>query len=267
MCTSAASKCCGRHVYRERLVDMDTTAHDDQLPSSTSGTAQVTRSCFLQRTGQVAGAVALSAVALEALSAIPLAAEAAKPKAGGGQLLGNIKGLGNNQALTYTDPASGDPALLIRLANGTVVSYDAVCTHAGCTVNYDTTRQMLSCPCHGALYDPAHGATVVGGPAPAPLGALAVRVDASGNVYALDGTATAANTATSSKSSTSTKANTSQLKKPQPNLNQGDDGGSRRTTRGGKSSKKGGSDDGGRSSGSNGNGSNGNGSNGGGGDD
>ncbi|HEX6509092.1 MAG TPA: Rieske 2Fe-2S domain-containing protein [Chloroflexota bacterium] len=103
-----------------------------------------------------------------------------------GRLLGNASHLKLNQSLAYTDPKSGDPAVLIRLSSGRLLSYDALCTHAGCTVPYDPARKLLVCPCHGARFDPAQSGKVVGGPAPQPLTQLSIRVDASGNVYALD---------------------------------------------------------------------------------
>jgi Rieske Fe-S protein len=144
--------------------------------------ATVNRATFMRVLGRAAGALALGSAASRLIVPAPVGA------AGGpGQLLGNVRALRPNSALSYTDPASGDPAVLIRLATGRLVSYDAVCTHAGCTVTYDPARRLLACPCHGALYDPARAATVVGGPAPSPLATLAVRVDAQDNVYALDG--------------------------------------------------------------------------------
>ncbi len=101
--------------------------------------------------------------------------------------LGNVKQLPVNSAGQYTDPASGDPALLVHMADGRFVAYDAVCTHAGCTVEYDPTQRQLACPCHGAVFDPAHGAQVLAGPAPQPLAALEVRIDTRGNAFARGG--------------------------------------------------------------------------------
>ena len=97
--------------------------------------------------------------------------------------LGNARGVPVNSAGQYTDPLSGDPAVLVHLPTGQYVAYDAVCTHAGCTVEYDPTQRELICPCHGAVYDPAQGAQVLAGPTSQPLAALQVRIDAHGNVY------------------------------------------------------------------------------------
>jgi thiosulfate dehydrogenase [quinone] large subunit len=97
--------------------------------------------------------------------------------------LGNVKQLPLNSAGQYTDPISNDPALLVHLPDGKFVAYDAVCTHAGCTVEYDPTQHELVCPCHGAVYDPAHGAQVLAGPAPQPLAPLDVLIQPNGNAY------------------------------------------------------------------------------------
>jgi Rieske Fe-S protein len=150
----------------------------------------VGRSGFLRGLGTLVGATALGGAvgplgALFSPVAKALAAGKSKRAAlGAGLWLGNARGLTPAQALTYTDPGSGDPALLLRLANGRYVSFDAGCTHGTCTVAYDTRRRLMVCPCHGATFDPAHSAAV--GPAKDPLYQLPIRVDASGDVYYLD---------------------------------------------------------------------------------
>jgi len=111
-------------------------------------------------------------------------APAQQPPAGA-TLLGNISAVPKNQAGLYTDPASGDPALLVHLPDDRLVAFDAVCPHAGCTVDYDSSQQLLVCPCHGASFDPAQKARVLNGPARQPLASLKVKVLDNGDVYAL----------------------------------------------------------------------------------
>ncbi len=121
-----------------------------------------------------------------ALPATSASSAASTGSAQAGQtLLGSVKSLAVNSAASYTDPQSGDPALLIHLASGKFVAYDAVCTHAGCTVEYDPTQQQIICPCHGAAYDPTRAAAVINGPAQQPLATLSVKVDSKGNAYAI----------------------------------------------------------------------------------
>jgi thiosulfate dehydrogenase (quinone) large subunit len=109
-----------------------------------------------------------------------------KSRPAGGVLIGSVKTLPINRARPFTDPHTGDPAVLIHLSSGRFVAYSAVCTHAGCIVAYDSARAELVCPCHGSVYDPRHGARVMAGPAPRPLSTVPMQVDAHGNAYAVD---------------------------------------------------------------------------------
>ncbi|MBI3752132.1 MAG: Rieske 2Fe-2S domain-containing protein [Chloroflexi bacterium] len=71
----------------------------------------------------------------------------------------------------------GDPAIVVQLSDGSFVAYDTVCTHAGCTVEWDAPDGVLLCPCHEAAFDPSHGAAVLQGPARRPLAAIPIVVD------------------------------------------------------------------------------------------
>ena len=83
--------------------------------------------------------------------------------------IARVNAVQNNSAVNFTLASNGDPGILVRLNNGQFVAYDAVCTHAGCPVDYDPGSQLLVCPCHGAAFDPAKSAAVVQGPAATPL--------------------------------------------------------------------------------------------------
>ncbi|MHB8589267.1 MAG: TQO small subunit DoxD [Candidatus Dormibacteraceae bacterium] len=101
-----------------------------------------------------------------------------------GTRIGALADLQAQGSLTFQDPVSGDPAVAVSLGGGSVVAFDAVCTHAGCTVVYDPSQKLLACPCHGATFDPAHAAAVVSGPAPTPLTSIPLQVATDGGVYA-----------------------------------------------------------------------------------
>lgn len=60
------------------------------------------------------------------------------------------------------------PAILIHLEDGALVCFDAVCTHLGCTVQFQPEQKRIHCACHGGTYDMATGKNVAG-PPPKPL--------------------------------------------------------------------------------------------------
>jgi thiosulfate dehydrogenase [quinone] large subunit len=82
---------------------------------------------------------------------------------------------------------AGDPGIVIQLADGRFVAYDAVCTHAGCTVEWDSADAILFCPCHGAAFDPAQNAAVLGGPTNQPLLGLPITIDKATGSIVLQG--------------------------------------------------------------------------------
>jgi thiosulfate dehydrogenase [quinone] large subunit len=102
-----------------------------------------------------------------------------------GDVVGTVAKLNRQSSLAFLVPSSGDPGVLLKLSNGTFVAYDAVCTHAGCTVEFDPSQQVLACPCHGATFDPAHHGAVLGGPTDIPLTQLPIRVDPKTGVITL----------------------------------------------------------------------------------
>jgi cytochrome b6-f complex iron-sulfur subunit len=67
------------------------------------------------------------------------------------------------------------PAMLIHHLDGTWVALTAVCTHLGCTVQYEPQANRIHCACHGGVYDPRTGANV-SGPPPKPLKLFKVAV-------------------------------------------------------------------------------------------
>ena len=119
-------------------------------------------------------------------SPTPPATPGASPTAAAtpsGTRIGTLTSLRSQGYLDFQDPSSGDPGIAVSLPGGSVVAFDAVCTHAGCPVAYDSTTKLLACPCHGAQFDPSHGAEVVAGPAPTPLASINVQVGSDGGVY------------------------------------------------------------------------------------
>jgi thiosulfate dehydrogenase [quinone] large subunit len=95
--------------------------------------------------------------------------------------LGPSSRLPAGQAALYRDPQDGQADIVVRDASGGLTAMSAVCTHAGCDVEYQ--QGTLYCPCHGSVFNARTGA-VEQGPAPTPLPLKHV-VESGGSIYAV----------------------------------------------------------------------------------
>ncbi len=66
---------------------------------------------------------------------------------------------------------------------GNYVALSDICTHQGCSVGYDSSRQKINCPCHGASFN-LSGA-VLGGPTSSSL--KQYTVSKNGNILHISG--------------------------------------------------------------------------------
>ncbi len=117
-----------------------------------------------------------SAAASAEASADPVVAAATPPPTG--PVIARMSRLSKDRPLGFDDPTTGDPSAVLLLPSGKVVAFDLTCTHAGCEVGYDPSTGLLICPCHGATFDPRHGARAIAGPTDQPLTSLPIHVDA-----------------------------------------------------------------------------------------
>lgn len=78
---------------------------------------------------------------------LTVAANAPLTKVGGAMLVDSNSGL----------------LVVIRTSDTAVVALSAICTHAGCALDFDAGQSRLTCPCHGSQFDEA--GHVVQGPA------------------------------------------------------------------------------------------------------
>ncbi len=101
--------------------------------------------------------------------------------------IAQVNSVPTNSAVTFTLPSNNDPGVLIHLGNDTFVAYDAICTHAGCPVQYDPSSKYLICPCHGAVFDPANAAAVVQGPAYTPLTSVPISINNAAGSISISG--------------------------------------------------------------------------------
>ena len=99
-----------------------------------------------------------------------------------GKRLGPASDVPVGGSASFTDPASGDPGLVIQQTAGQFVAFDAVCPHAGCTVAYAKAAKVIACPCHGSEFDAQTGA-VLQGPASRALGTIKIAAGSDGDLY------------------------------------------------------------------------------------
>lgn len=89
-----------------------------------------------------------------------------------------------NKALTTPGGAmlidtSRDTIMVIRMSSTDVIALSAICTHAGCSMNFNNGSQLLECPCHGSKF--AENGQVVQGPAVRPLTTYTASLDTTTN--------------------------------------------------------------------------------------
>ncbi len=95
--------------------------------------------------------------------------------------VGSSSQLAADSAAIYKDPSDGTPDIVVPHQSGGLSAFSAVCTHAGCTVDF--ASGVIACPCHGSEFDPNTGA-VLRGPAATPLPAKHV-IERRGSIYAV----------------------------------------------------------------------------------
>ena len=73
-------------------------------------------------------------------------------------------------------PVNDRPVIIVNLEQGGLRAYSAICTHLGCIVEWDNSRQFILCPCHDGRFNALNGA-IISGPQPAPLPELELTVE------------------------------------------------------------------------------------------
>lgn len=85
--------------------------------------------------------------------------------------------------LYFSYPSANDPAILVRANDGEYLAYSRKCAHLGCSIDFDSQRRCLKCPCHLGVYDLRSG-NVIYGPPPRPLDQIVLQMRAGGEVWA-----------------------------------------------------------------------------------
>jgi Rieske Fe-S protein len=70
----------------------------------------------------------------------------------------------------------GTDAILFKTKDEKVYALSRICTHEGCSVDFDLAQNKLICPCHGATYEALEG-NVISGPTQRNLKKINVKID------------------------------------------------------------------------------------------
>jgi len=99
-------------------------------------------------------------------------------RADGFQEVGTLTELDKNQQILSTNLGSSDKkALVIRnpTNNNQLIAVNPTCTHAGCTVAWESEQQVFVCPCHDSQF--SSDGKVLQGPAEKPLTSYTAKLE------------------------------------------------------------------------------------------
>ncbi|GHJ92698.1 hypothetical protein SNE510_22170 [Streptomyces sp. NE5-10] len=91
------------------------------------------------------------------------------------------------ESLAFRYPGDEDRAIAVRMEDGTLAGYSAVCTHLACAVLWRKDRGSegeLYCPCHEGVFDARTG-EVTAGPPPRGLPKVILIEQIDGSVWAI----------------------------------------------------------------------------------
>lgn len=162
--------------------DPDGDAAAEQLRDRISADSLTTRRDYLRIVATVSGGLAIGGVGVAAgilhrhgdSESLPAPKKVADALPAG-------------QSIAFRYPGDDDRALAVRLADGSLVGYSAVCTHLACGVLWRKDRGPdgeLYCPCHEGVFD-ARSGEVTAGPPPRPLPKVFLTEQADGSVWAI----------------------------------------------------------------------------------
>jgi cytochrome b6-f complex iron-sulfur subunit len=119
---------------------------------------------FLSKVWSILGLVALGELAFFTVSMLKPGKKNLKDNPGL-----NIKVAGSVEdfPLNSVTPDRVNKFYLIRFEDGGFLALSLICSHLGCSVSWDKTKNEFICPCHSSAFD-MHG-TVINSPAPRPL--------------------------------------------------------------------------------------------------
>jgi cytochrome b6-f complex iron-sulfur subunit len=92
--------------------------------------------------------------------------------------IANYKIAGNVEDFTVNSVTADrvNKFFLIRTEDGGFLALSLICSHLGCSVLWDNTKQEFLCPCHSSAFDKL--GSVINSPAPRPLDYFPVSIEA-----------------------------------------------------------------------------------------
>lgn len=97
------------------------------------------------------------------------------PSQGGEVVIAQVSALVAGEGFNFT-ANDGTDAILFKTKDEKVYALSRICTHEGCSVDFDLAQNKLICPCHGATYEALDG-NVISGPTQRNLKKINVKVD------------------------------------------------------------------------------------------
>ena len=97
------------------------------------------------------------------------------PSQGGEVVIAQVSALVAGEGFNFT-ANDGTDAILFKTKDEKVYALSRICTHEGCSVDFDLAQNKLICPCHGATYEAPDG-NVISGPTQRNLKKINVKVD------------------------------------------------------------------------------------------
>jgi len=97
------------------------------------------------------------------------------PSQGGEVVIAQVSALVAGEGFNFK-ANDGTDAILFKTKDEKVYALSRICTHEGCSVNFDLSQNKLICPCHGAEYESGEG-NVLSGPTQRALKKITVKIE------------------------------------------------------------------------------------------